>query len=148
MKLFISILILAIVLFLTCCHSSRKATSTMDETLDICESMTYNSKAVDNISTDYYTLDTLFIENNCLNIWVSYGGGCGDADFKLFYSNIIDKSNQPTTTLLLQLIDNDPCRAIVQQKLFYNLSFFDDYLENDGILLKLSGTENSVMYIR
>ena len=146
MKLFINILILAIILLLTSCHSSKKTTSTVDESPDICEAMTYNSQPVDNISTDYYSIDTLFIKNNCLNIWVSYSGGCGDADFKLFYSNNIDKSKQPTTSLLLQLIDNDPCRATVQQKLFYNLSFFDDYLLEGGILLHLSGTGKSIVY--
>ena len=145
MKLLINILLLTIII-LTSCHSAKETTNIVDETPNICESMTYNNQAVDNISTDYYSIDTLFINNNCLNIWVSYGGGCGDADFKLYYSNNIDKSNQPKTSLLLQLIDNDPCRAIVQQKLFYNLSFFDGYAEKDGILLEFAGSNNSLMY--
>lgn len=146
MKLLINIIILTTVFLVSSCHSSKKTTKTIEEADDICESMTYNSNAVNNISTDYYTIDTVFINNNCLNIWVSYSGGCGDSDFKLYYSNRVKESMPPKTSLKLQLFDNDPCRAIVQQKLFYNLSFFDDYADGEGILLQLSGTEKSVMY--
>lgn len=133
-------------LLLNSCHTSKKATDAESNMVVFCESMTYNSQPVNNISTDYYTIDTLFIVDNCLNIWVSYGGGCGDADFTLYYTNRVMESMPPKTSLLLQLTDNDPCRAIVRQKLFYNLSFFEEYANRDGILLKLSGKGESVLY--
>lgn len=145
----ISLISLVVVITLnSTCISSKKATKIGDGIEDICESMTYNTRPVNNISTDYYTIDTLFIIDNCLNIWVSYSGGCGDSDFKLFYSNRIMESMPPKSSLLLQLADNDPCRAIVQQKLFFNLSFFDEHAYNNGILLNLTGSEENILYKR
>ena len=146
MKIVLFIISTTVIILLVSCKSSRKAAENNINIDNFCESMTYNSSAVDNISTDYYSIDTLFIDNNCLNIWVSYVGGCGDSDFKLYYSDIVYESMPPTTNLLLQLNDNDPCKAIVQQKLYYNLSFFDEYKQNNGILLKLSGIDKSVLY--
>lgn len=139
-------LVLATILY-NSCSSSKKAANDKNKK-DICESMTYNSRPVNNIATDYYTVDSLFIVDNCLNIWASFSGGCGAFEFKLFYSDRVMESMPPKTSLLLQLTDNDPCRAIIQQKLHYNLSFFDEYLDKDGILLKLSGTDKSVSYSR
>ena len=135
-------------LLISSCNTSRKASQTKDNIVDICESMTFTDQPLGNISTDYYLIDSLFITNDCLNLWVSYSGGCGDADFKLYYSDRVMTSMPPQTSLLLQLIDNDPCRAIVQQKLFFNLSFFEEDANKDGIMLNLSGSDNSVMYKR
>ncbi len=130
------------------CSTSKKTAQNKDKEEDICESMTFNTRPVNNISTDYYTIDSLFIIDNCLNIWASFSGGCSAFEFKLFYSNRVMESMPPKTSLLLQLTDNDPCRAIVQQKLFFNLSFFDEYLNKNGIILKLAGTDKSVSYSR
>lgn len=134
------------IVFISSCNTSKKVSQTGDGIVDICESMTFNNRPVNNISTDYYTIDSLFITDNCLNIWVSYSGGCGDSEFKLLYSNKILESIPPKTSLLLHLTDNDPCRAIVQQKLFFNLNFFEEYADKDGIILKLAGTEQYIIY--
>jgi len=127
---------------------SKKIEKSKEDNSEFCESMTYNTNPVNNIATDYYSLDTIFIANDCLNIWVSYSGGCGDAEFVLYYTDRVKKSMPPKTNLRLQLTDDDPCRAIVQQKLFYNLSFFDDYADKNGILLMLSGNDKSVLFKR
>ncbi len=140
-------LVLVIILY-NSCSSSKKSAHNKDKTDEVCEAMTYNSKPVNNIATDYYTIDSLFIIDNCLNIWASFSGGCGAFEFKLLYNDRVMESMPPKTNLLLQLTDNDPCRAIVQQKLFFNLSFFDEYANQDGILLKLVGTDKSVLYKR
>lgn len=142
-----SIISLVIVIVtISACNTSKKVTQTEDGEEDICESMTYNNNPVNKISTDYYTIDSLFITDNCLNIWVSYSGGCGNSEFKLFYNNKIMQSMPPKTNLLLQLTDNDPCRAIVQQKLYFNLNFFEEHANKDGIVLKLVGTDLSILY--
>ncbi|MFK5856693.1 MAG: hypothetical protein QM503_11225 [Bacteroidota bacterium] len=140
------IVIATLIIFLSSCNVSKKIEKQADTSADICESMTYNSMPVDKIATDYYSIDTIFIVDNCLNIWVSYSGGCGNSDFILYYTDRIKESMPPKTTLRLQLTDDDPCRAIVQQKLFYNLSYFEDYAEKNGILFKLAGSEKSILY--
>ncbi len=145
----ISIISLVFVtVFISSCKTSKKVIQLGDGAKDICESMTFNNRPVNNIVTDHYTIDSLFITDNCLNVWASFSGGCGAFEFKLFYSNNVIESMPPETSLLLQLTDNDPCRAIVQQKLFFNLSFFDEYLNENGIILKLAGSDKSVLYKR
>ena len=137
--------ILLSVIITSSCNTPKKITVNNDLP-DICESMTYTNQPFTDIASDYYTMDSVFIVNNCLNIWVSYSGGCGDSDFKLYYTNKIIKTNTPKTNILLQLTDNDNCRAIVQQKLFFNLSFFEEYAEDEGITLLLSGIGKSVLF--
>jgi len=134
------------IFLLSSCNTSKKIEQPQEANFEFCESMTYNTTSVSNIATDYYKVDTVFITNNCINIWVSYSGGCGDADFTLYFTDIIKESVPPKTNLRLQLLDNDPCRSIVQQKLYYNLNFFDSYAINDGIIFQLVGSDMSVLY--
>jgi len=138
--------ILITTLIAVSCGTSRKGTTEENAIPEPCEAIIFIDKPYTEVETDYYSLDSLFIENGCLNIWVSYGGGCGDAEFTLYYNNIVLESFPPKANLMLKLKDEDNCRAIVQQKLYYDLSFFNDYAVGGGINLKLAGIDNSVMY--
>ena len=146
MKLHFNILIVLIFAILASCNSSKKVSAVDDNIIDVCESMTFSDQFFDKVPSDYYSLDTMFLVDNCLVIWVSYSGGCGDANFKLLYSDKIIKTTPPRINLMLQLSDDDDCRAIVQQKLFYDVSFFEDYAEETGINLRLTGIGNTVFY--
>ena len=108
--------------------------------------MTFTDQPFTEIETDYYQVDSVFITGNCLNIWATYSGGCGDSEFTLFYNNLIMESMPPKANLMLKFSDQDNCRAIVQQKLTYNISFFDDYAKEDGIRLRLAGVGKTVLY--
>ncbi len=141
----ITIIIIAIFIFASC-NTSKNTVQQINYIDEECEAMTYNKSPVSNISSDYYQVDTLFIANNCLNIWVSYGGGCGISSFNLYYNDKVQNSVPPKTILRFQITDEDPCKATVQQKLYYNLSFFDDYYNQDGILFELSESKKSVLY--
>jgi protein involved in sex pheromone biosynthesis len=145
MKLKWLVIISVCVMMISSCHSSKK-TAAVTESPNECESMTFNKSALSNIQTDYYSVDSMYIENDCLVIWVNYSGGCGDADFTLYYSDRVMESMPPKSNLLLQLVDQDDCRAIVEQKLYFNLSFFDNYAIQDGINLRLSGIGKTVLY--
>ncbi len=140
-------LVFVILIMLASCNASKNIDNQKNSNEDICESMTYNTQSVVDISSDYYSVDTLFINNNCLNIWVSYGGGCGDANFTMYYTDVIDNLEQPSTSLRLQLFDDDDCRAVVQQKLYYNLSFFDEYAEKEGIIFNVVGYDKKILYL-
>ncbi len=138
--------ILLLVFISTSCKSTKKVSKEPEIAPDICESIIFTDKQYNNVKSDYYSVDTLFIDNNCLNIWVTYSGGCGDAKFKLIYNNKVLQSMPPKTNLFLQFTDNDNCRAEVQQKLYYNLSFFEEHAENGGISLRLSDIGKTVLY--
>ncbi len=144
MKNLLYIILLAVLI--SSCGQSKKITSNEKPILEPCEPITFTDDQFRDIESDYYSLDSLFIDNNCLNIWVSYGGGCGDSEFTLLYNNKVMKSMPPKTNLMLKFTDNDNCRAIVQQKLYYDLSFFDDYAKSGGINLRLVGLDSSVLY--
>ncbi len=142
----ISTIIIIALFILASCNSSKNTVQQANIIVEECESMSYNKSPVGNISSDYYQIDSLFIAHNCLNVWVSYSGGCGDVSFNLFYTDKLQKSTPAKTILRLQLTDNDPCKATVQQKLYYNISFFDEYANIDGITFELAGSNKSVEY--
>jgi len=93
---------LLIALITVSCGSSKKITKEENTITEPCEAIVFIDKPYTEIETDYYSLDSLFIENGCLNIWVSYGGGCGDAEFALYYNNIVLESFPPQANLIDQ----------------------------------------------
>ena len=141
-KLFFLFITISFAYSLVSCKSS-KATKTGNK-VDECVSMIYSELPLDKIVTDSYTVDSIFITGDCLNVWVSYSGGCGYTDFSMYFTNMVLQSIPAQTTLKLKLIDKDDCRAIVQEKLYFNLNFFKDYAETDGIEIHVGG--KSVMY--
>jgi len=77
---------------------------------------------------------------------VNYSGGCGGAEFQLYNANRIKESLPPQTVLFLHLKDEDPCRAIVRDTLFYDLGPFEKFANNSGIMLKFKGVNKSILY--
>ncbi len=133
----INIFVIILILSLSGCGTSKKSASV--NTVDDCHTMSFTNLPLSQIDTDQYTIDSLFIINDCLNIMVSYDGGCGNADFELFFTDIVMESSPPQTTLMLKLIDNDPCRSIITRQLPFNISFFKDYAEKGGIIINVGG---------
>lgn len=140
------IIILIFVSFQSCKSTIKTSQQKADEPNITCEAILFTEDAYTELETDYYQVDSVFITGSCLNIWVTYSGGCGDSEFKLYYNNLIMQSMPPKANLLLQFTDNDNCRAVVQQKLYYDISFFDEYAENEGINLRLAGIGKPVTY--
>ncbi len=56
------------------------------------------------------------------------------------------ESMPPKANLLLQFKDEDNCRAVVQQKLYYDISFFEEYASNEGINIRLAGIGKPVLF--
>ena len=117
------------------CKSTKKATeiSTTDETN--CIEMDLLNQALEGLPADPFQIDSLVLENHCLNIYVNYGGGCGEAEFQLYYTQIVTQSMPPQTTLHLSFKDEDPCRLFVTKKLTYNLEPFVELANNGGVYL-------------
>ncbi|MAZ92817.1 MAG: hypothetical protein P8N48_06260 [Bacteroidales bacterium] len=139
-------LFIAFMILIVSCGVSNKSANKNIPAKEYCEFLNFTNAQYSDLESDYYTIDSLFIDNDCLNVWVSYSGGCGNSEFKLFYNDLLMNSMPPKVNLLLQLDDDDNCRAIVQQKLYFNLSFFTEYANNGGIVLRMAGTDASVTY--
>ena len=111
-----------------------------------CMEMLFLEQPAKDLKSDFFEIDSLNINGNCLEIVVNYGGGCGDADFNLYYSDSITERMPPETKFYLVLKDDDPCRSIVHKKLKYSLEFYKDVAKNSGIYLHVSGKEEPVLY--
>ncbi len=98
------------------------------------------------VASDFFTLDSLAVTEDCLWVLVSYSGGCGGADFRLFASGKVKYSMPPQADLLLHFTDNDPCRELVQDTLHFDLSTFTQLAEDGGIWLGLKGLDKRVLY--
>lgn len=146
MKIVFQIFVLVSILSVLSCKSLKKTPTTNSEEPELCEPLSFMSSVYADMETDYYSIDSLFISGNCLNIWASYSGGCGNSEFKLLYDNKIIKSTPPSAILMLTLDDDDNCRAVVQQKLYYDLSFFEEEARDKGIVLKLAGIQKSLLF--
>ncbi len=141
-KLTLTILIAALTIFYSC--SSYKKTAT--EKSVNCQPM----QLVDSVPAkgDFYTLDTLSIVNDCLNVSVTYDGGCGTADANLYYTDRIMESFPPKTVLFFIFTDNDACRSIIKKTFSFDLSPFSEKASTGGIWLKIAGTDKRVFYKR
>lgn len=143
MKTFTLLLLLA----LFSCQSQKKTTEQQNgEQINVCQPMFNLTEEVNPGPSDHFSIDSLSITRNCLEIFVNYGGGCGGAEFQLYNANRIKESLPPQTVLFLHLKDEDPCRSIVSDTLYFDLSPFNKFANNSGIWLKFKGFEESVLY--
>lgn len=128
------------------CSSNKKIVVNEKQETTLCDEMILLSKPIDSLRMDHYTIDSLRIKDQCLEMVVSYGGGCGDAMFELYYTNHIMESMPPQAILYLSFTDNDPCRSIVTKKLKFNLSPYQKYYDRGGIYFKIADTDKSILY--
>jgi len=117
--LFISLLLFAIA-----------CTSTKDTTVDpkdpkpteqICEQIVFKSDLKD-VRKDPFRLLAVTLDGDCLELKVSYSGGCEGAEFQLYYQTVINKKPPPSVIAILGFTDNDNCRSIVEKTLSFDLS--------------------------
>lgn len=120
----VGILGLALLLCLGC--KSRKAEEgdspktevTADSTSLGCEALT---KARDGKMDPIISVRPL-IEDDCLHLKLTYGGGCKEHKFQLLWNGAWMKSMPPQVTLMLSHENGgDMCRSIKSEKLSYNL---------------------------
>ena len=71
---------------------------------------------------DPFTLKSIKVEDDCLEITLEYGGGCGEVDFQLIASEDLDDSLPQQRAVILSLKDEDPCRAINTETISFDLT--------------------------
>ncbi len=140
------LIFISVLLFLFSCHIHKESTKQNKKSKVACKSMLLLTEEVNAKESDLFDLDSLAISNNCLEVFVSYSGGCGEADFSLYHTNMVMHSMPPQTVLFLNFKDEDPCRAIIQDTLYFNLSNFDELASSGGIWLKLRDYDRRVLY--
>jgi hypothetical protein len=70
---------------------------------------------------DFY-IQKIEIENTNINLYISYGGGCGPVHLKLYVDNSYSLKNESIIRLYPEFLDRDNCKAIVSHKVCFDLS--------------------------
>ncbi len=66
-------LVFLISLSILSCKSTIKSSQkkAVDNSVETCEAISFTELSYTELETDYYQVDSVFIIDNCLNIWVS-----------------------------------------------------------------------------
>jgi len=135
--------ILIIVLGITAwsCKGTKKITESNGNPNDSANEIVLSDKPLDSLKTDYFSIDSVSIDNQILFVYVNYSGGCGDVKFEMFYTPQLMTVMPHRRNLALKLTDNDPCREIIQKKLVYDLSVFNKEAETGGVIISINNSE-------
>jgi len=123
------------------CKSTKKVSENDAEAQATVQKMTFYNEPFEDLKTDYFDIDSMAVENQKLAVFVSYGGGCGEVDFNMYYKPQMMAVMPHRSNLFLTLADNDPCRSVVSKKLLFDLSVFNKEAKTGGIILNLNGKE-------
>ena len=132
------ILIIALGITTWSCKGTKKMTESNSDTVN---EIVLSNKPLDSLKTDYFSIDSVSINNQILFVYVNYSGGCGDVKFEMFYTPQIMTVMPHSRNLALKLTDNDPCREIIQKKLAYDLSVFDKEARTGGVIININNSE-------
>jgi hypothetical protein len=135
MKSTLTLILFVLLLISVSCSSTKKSSKSTEQKDIACNEMILLKTSPDSLRNDPYQLDSLTISDGCLTAYVTYGGGCGDVDFKLYYTEVVTLSLPPQTALTLACEDDDPCRALVSEKITFDLEPFEKEAKSGGIFL-------------
>jgi hypothetical protein len=139
------ILYLSALLFLFSCHAQKEVGKHQKPKVS-CKPMVLLTEEANATESDPYQLDSLAVIDDCLEVFVSYSGGCGGAAFELYYTNRVMQSMPPQSVLHLHFKDEDPCRSIVRDTLYFDLSNFKELAKSGGIWLRLKDSDKRALY--
>jgi hypothetical protein len=131
------------------CRLKKSASSQqveLKQSVSGCLPMTLEEEPFLPVASDLFDIDSAWIEGNCLKIAVVYSGGCGTVDFQLYYNEKAMKSMPPQKSLFLAFTDNDPCRAMIQDIVRFDLGPFEAMARAGGVVLNLSGHEQKITF--
>lgn len=132
--------------------SNRKDTAPLDFDDENCEDLLIDETEYNNAQVDEHEIVYAFIQNDTLKVIVKYGGGCGFADFQLISNGAFMESYPVQLNLILSLIDDDPCEAVIQRQLCFGISnladlYNDSYQTSEGtIILHLNNYDSELTY--
>ncbi len=112
-----------------------------------------NDKLYQNASKDPFSIHSVILENNTLKINITYTGGCEEHDFMLIGTkNFMESDPVQVNILLSHNANNDPCDALINEELNYNLTPLKNawqqaYQKDSGIIIIwLEGFAESIYY--
>lgn len=95
--------------------------------------------------SDSFKILNAQVTGSQLEIKVEYGGGCGNANFKLIAAEELLKSTPPQRSIRLSLDDQDKCKKLIVKDLIFDLTS----AQASGyttLILQLKEWKNSLPY--
>jgi hypothetical protein len=117
-----------------------------------CGEILIDETAYNTAQVDPFEIEYAYIKDDTLNVIVKYGGGCGFADFELITNGFFMESHPVQLNMILSLTDDDPCEALIQRQVCYDISqlavlYNDSYQTNEGtIILHLNNYDSELSY--
>lgn len=109
------------------------------------ESIIVDGELFENAPRDEFILNSASITGDCLNLNISYGGGCGSIETKLLTNDVITLSNPPQMQVRLSLKDEDLCEALVTKDLSFDLKAIRTFGAGK-IIINLNGWDQELIY--
>ena len=69
-----------------------------------------------------FGLEEATIDENCLNLRLSYAGGCGDVSFDLYDFGEYELNDTLHKKIYIEMTTNDPCEAYIMKKYMFDVS--------------------------
>ncbi|HEX8515718.1 MAG TPA: hypothetical protein VF868_05915 [Bacteroidia bacterium] len=78
------------------------------------------SKDLLGLRSDEYTIIKCELVHHCLKFVISYSGGCGPAELKMYADT--SSLQEPVIHLEPHFTDNDNCRSIIEEEAYFDLA--------------------------
>lgn len=98
------------------------------------------------IKGEYPDIDKILIIDDCIEMQITYGGGCGQVNCKLLAGDGIIKTLPPKVEFTLQFNDGDPCEALIREKIRFDLSPYENFAKTSGIYLLVNRKDYDLLY--
>lgn len=114
--------LLFVVLAFAACLLCQSCSEADDIRRRACEQVIIDSALFSEVPGDDFDFVDVTVTGDSLEMTVQYGGGCGAICAILLDSGLVAYSNPPQRFVRLSLGDNDPCEALLTEKLTFDLT--------------------------
>ena len=135
-------MIMVVVALLTGCRSKDPSPNPVQGN---CEPVVL-TQDLDQLQSDWFVIDSAYVQDNCLKIQVAYGGGGGgEVFFELHRSNQLFQSLPQQLPIRLTLVDRDFGKAMIYKEISFDLTEIAQ-VTGKPVLLKLQDYELPIRY--
>ncbi len=117
-----------------------------DDNSDNCNKVVIiSSELYTNAPADQMTINSLDLNENCLNISFSSSGCDGSTwEVKLIDSELILESNPPQRNLRLSLKNEEECEAYITKELTFDINNLK--IDGNQVLLNITNSDDQILY--
>jgi heat shock protein HslJ len=103
-----------------------------------------DEEAFDRADSDDFFLKDIQLINQCLEVFIAYGGGCGSVDMRLVGNSAYAESLPPQLGVRLLFEDNDNCEALIERRFYFDLTELQ-YPGLDRLQLRLIDWDENIL---